>query len=144
VRRVIADSERVGEWVMARMPYPIRWTNYKAIGLERDGVLVAGVLYESMTTRDVNMHCAIADAGALNLEFTYTCFHYPFEQCGLARVTGLVPSKNEKALKFDIDKLGFQVEGIIRKALPDGDNVIVLGMLREECRWLKGRRALKR
>lgn len=139
MRRIVADKERVGEFVMARMPVPVSWTNYAAIGLERDDRIVAGVLYESMTKCDVNMHCAIDDPYAVNFAYLFTVFDYPFNQCGLARVTGLVPASNTKTLEFDINKVGFKVEGYVRKALPNGENVVILGMLKEECRWLRGR-----
>jgi hypothetical protein len=144
MRRVVADKERVGAFVIERMPFPVSWTKYTAIGLERNDRLVAGVLYEGMTKRDVNMHCAIDDPYAVNFEYLFTVFDYPFNQCNLARVTGLVPRKNDKALKFDIDKVGFKVEGIVRSALPDGDDIVVLGMLRDECKWLNGRQGRKR
>jgi hypothetical protein len=144
MRRIVADKDKVGEFVMTRMPYPVQWTNYAAIGLERNNRLVAGVLFESMTARDVNMHCAIDDPYALNFAYVFTVFDYPFNTCNLARVTGLVPSKNTKALAFDIDHLGFKVEGIVREVLPDGDDVVVLGLLRRECKWLNGRQRVKR
>ena len=61
-------------------------------------------------------------------------FMHPFVQWKLRRVTGLVPAKNTKALRFDLH-LGFVREGYLRNALPD-DDIIVLGMLREECIYL--------
>lgn len=136
-RRVIADTERVGEFVMARMPFGPRWTNYKAIGIERDGVVVAGVVYEGMSRCDVNIHSAVDDPSAVNFEWMFTMFDYPFNQCGLTRVTGLVPRSNQKVITFDVDKVGFKVEGIARKALPDGDDIVILGMLKDECKWIR-------
>jgi hypothetical protein len=62
-------------------------------------------------------------------------FRYPFEQLGCRRVTGLVPGKNKAAQSFD-EHLGFTQEGCARKILPDGDDLIIYGMLREECRFL--------
>jgi hypothetical protein len=144
MRRIVADKERVGRFVMDRMPIHVEWDKYAAIGLERNDVLVAGVLYESMTKYDCNMHCAIDDPRVLNFEYLFTVFHYPFVQCGLRRVTGLVPESNQKALAFDINKVGFRVEGLVRKALANDENVYVLGMLKEECKWLQGRQKGKR
>ncbi len=136
-RTIIADTSRVGEFVMARMPFGLRWTNYKAIGIERDDRIVAGVVYEGMSSCDVNIHCAIDDPSAVNYAWMFTVFDYPFNQCKLARVTGLVPISNKKALEFDIDKVGFKVEGIVRKALPGGEDVVILGMLKDECKWIR-------
>ncbi len=140
-RTIIADAARIGEFVKSRMDFSVDWTDFKAIGIERDGRVVAGVVYEGMTSRDVNMHCAIDDPSAVNYAWMFTVFDYPFNQCGLIRVTGLVPRSNTKALSFDIDKVGFKVEGIVRKAFPNGDDVVVLGMLKDECKWIRrGRR----
>ena len=54
---------------------------------------------------------------------------------GCRRVTGLVHDNNHDARRFD-EHLGFKQEGVLRKAAPDGDDMIVYGMLREECRWI--------
>jgi RimJ/RimL family protein N-acetyltransferase len=55
-------------------------------------------------------------------------------QLGVQRVTGYVPASNAAALRFD-RHLGFVEEGRLREALPGGEDVIVLGMLKRECRW---------
>ena len=69
-------------------------------------------------------------------DFLRVAFRYPFWQLGCRRVTGYVPASNADALRFDLH-LGFVQEGRMREALPDGEDVIVLGMLRNECRWLE-------
>ena len=56
-------------------------------------------------------------------------------QLGCRRVTGYVPAANARARRLD-EHLGFVYEGRLREALPDGQDVLVLGMLRRECRWL--------
>jgi len=65
----------------------------------------------------------------------YGIFAYPFEQCGLRRVTAPISSANKASLILVI-KLGFQFEGRLIGARKDGDEVI-MGMLREDCPWLK-------
>lgn len=133
---IVYDAERIGPWVCERAGgqwMPGRGT---AIGLERDGELVAGVLYEDFNGANVVMH--VASDGTrqwLNLEYLHKCFEYPFAQLGCARVTGIVPSANEAALHFDM-RLGFEVEARLEGAHPDGD-LIVLRMKREECRWIR-------
>lgn len=106
-----------------------------AIGREVDGQLVAVAVYEHFTDGDCHVH--IASDGSrrwCTRELLVRWFAYPFLQLRLRRITGLVPSRNERALKFDL-ALGFQVEGRMREAFPDGD-MIILGMLRRECRFL--------
>lgn len=107
-----------------------------AIGLV-DGEEVKGVIvYEGFTASNCNMHVASDLSGHwITRELLFTAFAYPFIQCGLRRVTGLVPSKNTRALDFDL-KLGFTPEGKMRHFLPDGDDMIILGMLREDCPFI--------
>lgn len=107
----------------------------KAIGLKRDGSIVAVTVFDGFSQCDCNMH--IASDGTkrwLNKAFLLASFAYPFQQLGLRRVTGLVPAKNADALRFDMN-LGFEFEGRCRDALPD-DDIIILGMLRANCRFI--------
>lgn len=133
---IVFDADRIGPWVCERAGgtwLPGRGT---AIGLERNGALVAGVLYEDYNGANVVMHVA-SDGTAewLNREYLRTCFDYPFRQLGCQRVTGIVPSTNDKALSFD-EHLGFEVETKLEGAHPEGD-LIILRMKRENCRWIR-------
>jgi RimJ/RimL family protein N-acetyltransferase len=60
-------------------------------------------------------------------------FRYPFVQLGVRRVSGFVPASNAQAIRFN-EHLGFKREGLMREALWD-DDVIVFGMLRQECKY---------
>ena len=71
----------------------------------------------------------------LTREFLFAIFDYPFNQLGVRRITGLVPKKNKDARRFD-EHLGFEYEGNMRNALAD-DDMIIYGMLKEKCKWLK-------
>jgi RimJ/RimL family protein N-acetyltransferase len=99
------------------------------------GNLVGGCVYNMFTQRDVHMHCAGIGKRWLSRRFIGECFRYPFIQLGVRRITGLVVASNISALTLDLH-LGFKREGIIRKAAENDEDLIVLGMLREECRWL--------
>jgi RimJ/RimL family protein N-acetyltransferase len=140
MRKVIANQdERVARWVAERMPiFEFGSTPYTAIGLANEtGALLAGVVYQNYTKTDIHMHvAALAGKRWLCRAFIGEGFRYPFEQLGCARVTGLVPGGNLEAQRFD-EHLGFVLEGRIRRILPNGDDLVVYGMLREECRWLE-------
>lgn len=112
----------------------IAWANYTTIGLVRNGVLVAGVVYDKWGDGDVCMHVGGTGKFWLNREFLFAVFDYPFNQIGCRRVTGLVPADNFAAKRFD-EHLGFVQEGCMRKGTASGD-LLVYGMLKEECRWL--------
>ena len=108
----------------------------KAIGLEEDGNLIAGVVYNLYNGPSICMHvAAVPGKRWMTKDYLYRCFAYPFEQLNCNRVTGLVKADNTEARRFD-EHLGFVQEGIIRKGAEDGTDMILYGMLKEECRWL--------
>lgn len=107
----------------------------KIISVMDGDTIRAVIVYDTWGSSDVCMHVASDGTGRwMTREALIKCFAYPFIQCKLRRITGLVPSKNTRALQFDL-KLGFKQEGLFRHAMPD-DDIVALGMLREECRWI--------
>lgn len=132
---IYGQEDRLLPWAAARTGGGTFREDAYALGLERDGVLVAVVVYDGFSVADCNMH--VASDGSrhwLNRTFLAAAFAHPFLQWGLRRVTGLVPAKNAAALAFD-EHLGFAREGYHRHALPD-DDLVTLGLLREDCRYL--------
>lgn len=132
---IYGEDDRVATWVGAMVGCTFR--NATAIGIERSGSLVAGVVYDRFSGNDICMHVA-AKPGVrwLNRESLYRFFAYPFVQIGCTRVTGLVAADNLVAQEFD-EHLGFVKEGVLRKGMPDGTDLFVYGMLRDECKWIK-------
>lgn len=109
---------------------------YTALGLMRNGELVAGVVYNFYTGTNICMHIGAKPGRMwLNREFLHAAFDYPFNELGCRRVTGLVPKKNKDARRFD-EHLGFKLEGCMRQALAD-DDMLIYGMTRKDAqRWL--------
>lgn len=135
MRLVYGEDERLIAWASERIGGLQFRPDAKAIGSEINGKLVGVTVFDCFSTCDVNMHIASDGSGHwLTRAFLVAGFAYPFIQCGMRRVTGLVPAKNEAALRFDLH-LGFKKEGLCRHALPD-DDIIILGMTRSECRFI--------
>lgn len=106
----------------------------RVIGLERDGQLVAGVAYEGFNGRTVWMHvAAVPGARWMSRDYLRACFIYPFVQLGVDAVRGYVSASNKRALEFD-KHLGFREEARLEGAAPDGGDVLILVMRREQCR----------
>jgi len=107
------------------------------IGLCRDDQLIAGVIFEGFNTKNIWMHVA-AQPGAKWLVRSYlqACFHYPFITCGVDRISGYVNESNTAARKFD-EHLGFHEEARLKGAAPDGKDVILYVMWRDDCRFIK-------
>lgn len=134
-RLIYGEDERLLAWAAERIGVPGFRADAHTIGLERGGELVAVVVFDGFSDVDCNMH--VASDGTrrwLTRAFLTACFAYPFIQCRLRRVTGLVPADNADALRFD-EHLGFRREGYHPHATQTGD-LISLGMLREWCRFI--------
>lgn len=135
-RLVLDDKVRCGAWAIERIAHVPSWGEwYEAIGWEREGSLTAVVVYNLYSGADIAMHIAAVPGGHwLTRGFLRAVFRYPFVQLGCRRVTGYVPLTNLNAQRFD-EHLGFRREGLMREALPNGEDVIVYGMLERESRW---------
>ena len=134
-RLVIGENARVGEWVADRVQQWASWGDFSAIGLEKDGEIVAGVVMNDFNGANASVHVAGTGKHWLNRDFLFACFDWWFNQLKLKRITGYVSSDNEAALQFD-KALGFKEEFVMKDAHPDGD-IIVMVMRREDCRWLE-------
>lgn len=72
----------------------------------------------------------------LNRRTLYALFAHPFIALGCARITAFVEKPNMRSRRT-VEKLGFIHEGTHREAIA-GKTVLSYGMIRRECRWLKG------
>lgn len=137
-RIILNERDRLAAWAQARIPNVPSWGEWcEAIGLERDGELSAVVVFNLFSGADIAMHiAAVPGRRWMTRDFLRAAFRYPFVQLGCRRVTGYVPISNHDALRFDLH-LGFKVEGCMREAMENGEDVVVLGMLKRECRWFE-------
>lgn len=126
----------VADWVAGQIPHVSSFKDMAAIGVERDGVLVGGVVYHEFRGNDVQMSCAATSRRWLKEGFLRALFAYPFAQLGCDRVSSFAPKGNTHTRRF-LEKLGFKEEGNMRRGFV-GDDCILYGMLREECKWIKG------
>lgn len=124
-------------WAAARIGVDGFKRDAYSIGLAREGEIVAVCVYENFTKFDCSMHCA-SDGSAqwMSREFLLAAFAYPFSQLGMRRISTMVPARNTRAIAFD-QHVGWVQEGICRKCMAGDEDMIILGMLREECRFIK-------
>lgn len=134
-RLIYGEEDRLLPWAQERIGVSFRRDAY-TIGLRKNGKVVAVVVFDNFSECDCNMHIASDGTRAwMNKSLLVSAFAYPFLQLRFNRVTGLVPAHNEAALAFD-EHLGFVREGYHPKAGPEGGDLISLGMLRENCRFI--------
>lgn len=133
--RIRTDRDELLDWAAARYGDNAIDSDTHAIGVEVDGEIQAVAMYNAFTDISCNIH-VVTDGRRrwAGRTFLRQAFAYPFVQLGLTRLTALVPAKNYNALNLDL-RLGFQVEGRMAEAT-DGDDLVVLGMLRRNCTWI--------
>lgn len=132
-RVVLGENDRVGPWIEYNGGGQYR-AGSQCIGLERDGELVAGALFDYHNGASVYGHWAVSDKHALNREFLTAIFRYPFVQLDCSVLIGLIAGDNEASIEV-AGHLGFDLEHTIKGAHPSGD-LLIYTMRRNECRWL--------
>lgn len=106
----------------------------QAIGWERNGRLVAGVVYADYNGPNVWCHIASEGSHWLTRRYLWAIFDYPFNQMNVKRITCPVGEGNSKSRRF-VEKLGFKAETTLRAAHPTGD-LLLYSMFKESCRWI--------
>lgn len=112
------------------MPTPLA----QCIMCIRDGIAIAGAIYEGYNTYTIQTHIWIKEGFKPEKEWMVAIFDYPFNQLQVNKLIGQVSSKNEKACKLD-EHFGFAVEAVVKDHSPDGD-LLIYTMPRENCRIL--------
>ena len=132
---ITSDKLIVGPWVAKKICGSFHPESSEAIGLERRGAMVAGVIYENWNGRSVVCHIAVQ--GLMTPSYLYAIFHYPFVYGGLDKIIAPVASSNEESIRF-VEKLGFRKEAQILDAHPDG-SILLYTMSKDQCRFIKER-----
>lgn len=64
-------------------------------------------------------------------------FEYPFRECNRGLILAAIPSHNTKSWGLALH-FGFRVAHVVRDGWAVGDDLVLLEMRREDCRFLKG------
>ena len=122
---IVAD-ERVARFVSERSGAAF-CPPFTAMGIERDGEIVAGALFNQF--EGPNVHVTIAGTG-WTAGFVRAVGQYVFEQLGCLRMT--VTTEQEKVAGYAL-RLGGEVEGRMQDYYGEGRDAILVGILR--ARW---------
>ena len=127
---IVSNKDRVAPWVAKKLF--ARFNADEAIGLERHGEMVAGVVYENWN--GASFVCHIVVEGLLTPAYLAAIFHYPFVHCGAEKIICPVAESNEDSIRF-CKKLGFREEARLLDAHPDG-SLLLLTIKPEACRFI--------
>lgn len=138
MKQVLHDRpEFVLGWMSAHLDYVPLASDYHAIGLLDGGKLTAGAFFDRWTGHDVVVHLVCTKPATR--AFIKACVEYAFIYLKVARVTAYIADGNEKSCKIT-EQVGFEREGVMRRACPDGKDKIVYGLLPEKAaKWLRSR-----
>ena len=109
--------------------------NAKAIGWERDGVILSAAVYEDYTGSSVTATIVNTPGCVLNRDFLHAIFHYPFHVLEVGLIIAFVAESNWKSRHL-VESMGFVLEHQIAGAYPDGAACIYT-MTLAQCRWLE-------
>ena len=123
------DLERCQDWLGDRTS-GIGYDIVQAIGLERDGELVAVTGYNNFTDKACHVHFAIDKGVMAPRHYIWFVHYYPFVQVGLNAMIATVSSANDRILKL-AKHLGYSVLSTIEAA-----NLVLLALDKNNCKWL--------
>ena len=125
----------VVDWVAKRTNEFGRFGSDIGIGWQKEGRLVAGVVYADWN--GPNVVCHIASDGSkrwATRAYLNVIFDYPFRQLGCRRITALVGEGNSASRRF-VQHLGFELETTLEAAHPTGD-LLIFRMWKRGCKWI--------
>lgn len=137
VGSVLFGADRlVSQWVAQRIPGFIPSHTQRGLAVVDGRSFAAGVVFDHYNGVHVEAAIAADNHGRwASRETLHTLFAYPFLQLSCRAITVAVPSSNVASLGLSTG-LGFEPEAIVRFAAHDGSSLVILKMLRENCRWV--------
>ena len=132
---MITIGEHVCLWVADKIDHKYHANSGAGIGIEKEGKVICGVLFECHNGNSIQIHVALEDGERMTREWLNVLFNYAFNQLKVKKIIGVLDSTNEKALKFD-KHIGFITEAVIKDAGKHSD-LVILSMTRQQCRFLK-------
>lgn len=133
-RLIFDDNARVAFWCAQQIEHFSGWgSDPRAIGYELDGELRGGVVYTNYS--GANVFATIALTAPITKRFLFSIFWCPFVQFGVNHITCAIEESNLKSVSL-CTRMGFCVEGRMRESAVNGEDVLIMGMLKRECPWL--------
>lgn len=125
---MIVTDERVALFVAQQIKRPIN-PPYTAMGIERDGDLIAGVIFNNWTISDIHMTAA---GRGWSRGFIAGVGEYVFGQLKCQRITVVT---EQPAVVRLAERLGGKVEGMPRNQFGPGRNGFLVGILAQDWKY---------
>jgi hypothetical protein len=127
----------VVNYVVNKIDFAVRGTDAFGMGVMKDNKLALGVVFHEYqpTFKDICASITITDKSVLSRAVLKKLFEYPFKQLKLDRITCHIDEFNNPSRSL-CTRLGFVFEGRLRQGSINENDLMIFGMLRDECRWL--------
>lgn len=125
---MIVSDERVA-WFLAQKLSENIVPPHVAVGIEKDGHIIGGVLLNHFTGNDIHMSAA---GRGWTRQFVRTIGEYVFGRLGCGRIT--VITEQPRVVRL-AEQLGGQVEGLMRNHFGEGRHAFIVGILKEDWRF---------
>ena len=133
VGRILLYADHlVAHWMMEKTGQTI-FPPYTAFAaLAPDGQIAGAVLFNDHLEGSVEV--SIVAPGRVSRALLRVSAQYAFGDLGVNRVAARTRASNLRASSF-IERVGFRREGVLRAFYADGEDALLYGMLKAECRW---------
>ena len=130
---MIVQGPEVCDWVAEKTGNIV---HHKCVGIGYiiEGKIVAGVMFERWTGKDILGHQRVDKSPPKG--FWIACADYAYNTLKVKRITGLVDRGNARAIKVNYH-MGYELEATLKEAGSEGGDLMVMVMWKEKCKILK-------
>ena len=139
--QILPDSGGIiADWVSSGLGYGKKWNEYNiTFGFAYGGKLIGGLIYHNYREKtDVWWTIYTTDKKWCNRRILDFIFTYAFKVMQCRRISILVSKSKKPSLNL-VQKLGFKKEGLLRAYRENGEDCYILGMLKQECKWIRNK-----
>lgn len=130
------QDRRIGEWISSCVDVRYQPSNV-CFGVEENGELIGAAMLNEYNGSNICIHQRISRPRGMTRGLLKSAFSFAFDHLRVARVTGVVKISNQKAIDINL-RMGFEVEGVLKRYLPDGDGYVHMVMWKENCKFIGG------
>ena len=124
------------QWALKRIPVVQKFGPNVCIGVGDGKNVIAAAIYYDYDGYNMQMAFAADTPRAITRKVIRELLSYPFHIAGVARLTNFVEATNAKSIRIT-EGVGFKREGLIRRGYRNGSDMIVYGLLPEDCeQWI--------
>lgn len=132
MRLVFGRDREVAEFVASGLGVTIT-PPYVAIGGEKDGKLIIGVVFNNWN--GANMEISLYGPGGITRGAIAGVFHYVFKQAKARRLTAITRKSNERMQRM-LPRFGFVMETPLRDYYPEEDGIQYVLYPADAQRWI--------